>query len=196
MATSAGRESQHQQTAHWHCDPLQKNHDFGVCETLQKSICETLRKFAKVCENKNCKTITKCCKEVRNHICETLQNIAKDYEINMQKLAKPKYFCEGIFANACKIICISLSRILAKTQFAKTNLQNLAKNVTVLIACSTPPPPLLRPGPLLHPPPQPGHPQRLHTLHHHYPKTHCKRHIALLCLPQMLHNPGIPTNLW
>ena len=34
-----------------------------------------------------------------------------------------------------------------------------------------------------------GHPQRLQTLHHHYPQTHSKNPLPLLqiCLPQMLH---------
>ena len=56
--------------------------------------------------------------------------------------------------------------------------------------------PHLRPGPQQDPPPQPGHPQRLKTLRYHYPQTHRKRRLPLLCLPQMLQYPGMPTNQW
>ena len=92
---------------------------------------------------------------------ESLRNIAKQRETifakvweslwkpvksYLGKLAKPKYFCEIIFANlrkACENTCILHSLNLANTRFAKTSLQNLAKGVFIA-GPPSPPFPLLR----------------------------------------------------
>ena len=106
--------------------------------------------------------------------------LAKAYEIMFAKTCKPWYFCTSIFAKACKSTCILHLWILVKTQFAKT-LQNVVKGV-LMLAPPPPPPPLLRPSQEQHQPPQPGHPQRLQTICHHHPKTHCKCcFLSLVC---------------
>ena len=118
---------------------LAKNHDFRTCESLRKSICEGLRKLAKACESlrklaKACESLRKlakpeiftACKILRkiakvqqqNHICEfaaVLESLLKPAKAYLRKLSKPKYFCESIFAKACK----NTLRILANTRFTK-----------------------------------------------------------------------------
>ena len=93
-----------------------------------------------------------------------------------------------MFAKACQIICILHQQILLKTRFVKPQLQNLAK-VYLLPALPHPP------GPPQYQPSQPVHPQLLKTLHHYHPQTNCKRCLSVHCMPQMLHYPGMPTNV-
>ena len=66
--------------------------------------CESLRNIAKHCES------------TFEDLRERLRKLAKSY---LRKLAKPKYFCESIFAKAWENTCILHLRKLAKTRFAK-----------------------------------------------------------------------------
>ena len=65
-----------------------------------------LQKIAKACETINCErlwNIAKRCDTIFANLRESLRKPAKSY---LRKLAKPKYFCERIFAKACKNTCI------------------------------------------------------------------------------------------
>ena len=143
--------------------------------------CESLRKTAK-----NCETI------LANLCCKCLRKSVKSY---LRTLAKPKYFCESIVAKACENTCILHSLILAKKRFAKTYCKTLRK-VYLLLS-----PPLLRAR----------HRTRLLSLvilHFFTMFTlfaitilkpigeNNKLWLPLLCLPQILRYPGMPSNLW
>ena len=98
---------------------LAKNHDFRFCESLQKSICETLRNLAKTCETINYESLwnmAKHCETIFANLRESLRKPAKTY---LRNLAKSKYFCESIFAKACENTCILHVLILAKTLFER-----------------------------------------------------------------------------
>ena len=120
--------------------------------TLAKPWKINLRNLAKLCEtmrNYKLRNLVKYCETLQNHIRESVRKLAKSY---LRKLAKPKHFCESMFAKlaakACKNTCISHSRNLAKTWFAKTYLRNLAKGVFIASFPGLPLPfPWLRQGP-------------------------------------------------
>ena len=98
----------------------------------QHESCES--QFGKLCKTVNCETlqnIAKRCKTIFAKVCESLRK-AKPAKSYLQKLAKPKYFYESIFANPCKNTCISHQQILPKTRYAKTNGKTLHCKVSGL----------------------------------------------------------------
>ena len=113
------------------CEKVRKNRDFRTFESLRKSICKSLRDFAKAYETINCESlrnIEKHCETVfanlreslrkpAKYICESLLNPSISAKANLLKLAKVNAFC------TCKSLL-------------KHYLLNLAKGV--FIASPTP----------------------------------------------------------